>query len=394
MNQNEYSSDLPAELKQAVTTLSERQFDQLIFFLFDEVENDAAVTFIPEPREGDLNLKVSHDSPILTIQYAVTLVQQIGADSEPEAIIQSVGDSVDQSEQIDTGVVVTASSLSEKSENFAADAGINSIDGDRLVTLLIDHSLGIKEQNGTVTLDKAFWDLFRGQTRSGPIDTLEIPQADSLSRLRQTLSAIANGNHHKEEIAREIERMSGENFESRQADYYSTAGWLLGMLHKERRSRQVAGRGRWGLTRIGQTYLSALDSGNHATATRVLSNQIRGIEILRRILNEIDDGGSMSREELTEIIDRESELSGTTVGRRASTVSSWLSELPEITKGTGSQYVAYSDVSRQPVETSSIHTETEPTTGDKQTVGTSDEDEITDENAILDEMMETFKLSD
>lgn len=394
MDKAELNGGLQTELKQAITTLSEQQFDQLVFFLLDELENDAAVTYIPDPQEGNLNLKVSHDLPILTVRYAAALVQQIGEDSDPEAVIQSARDSVDQSAQIDTGVVVTASTLSEKTQNLAADTGVDLIGGDQLVTLLIDHSLGIEEQNGTVTLDKAFWNLFRGQTRSGPIDTLEIPQADSLSRLQQTLSAIANGNHHKEEIAREIERMSGENFESRQADYYSTAGWLLGLLHKERRSRQVAGRGRWGLTRIGRTYLSALDSGNHATADRVLSNQIRGIEILRRILNEIDSDGSMSREELTDVIDRESELSGTTVGRRASTISSWLSELPEITKGTGSQYVAYSDVSRQPVETSSVHTETEPTTGDKQTVGTSDEDEITDENAILDEMMETFELSD
>lgn len=394
MNEDELSSSIQSDLKQAITALSERQFDQLIFFLFDEIENDAAVTYIPNPQKGDLNLKVSHELPVLTIQYAVALVQQIGEDSDPEAILQSAGDSVDQSEQIDTGVVVTASTLSEERENLAADMAVDLIGGDRLITLLIDYGLGIEQQNGTVTLDKAFWDLFRGQTRSGLIDTLEIPQADSLSRLRQTLSAIANGNHHKEEIAREIERLSGENFESRQADYYSTAGWLLGMLHKERRSRQVAGRGRWGLTRVGQTYLSALESGNHATAGRVLSNQIRGIEILRRILNEIDDDGSMSREELTEIIDRETELSGTTVGRRTSTVSSWLSELPEITKGTGSQYIAYSDVSRQPIETSSEHIEGEFSTGDDQTVETSEEDEFTDGNAILDEMMDTFELSD
>ena len=209
MGANNVDTELIQSLRQAIATLSNKQFDQLIFFLINEIENEDTVSFIPDTQEGNLNLKVDHTLPLLTIQYGIAVIQHSDDSHVSAEVVRSVNDSVNESNHIDAGVMVTASTPTDEAESVAVNRGVELVDGDELVTLLIEHGLGINNQNGAVVLNETFWKLFRGQTRSGVIDSLEIPQADSLSRLRQTLSAIESGNHHKEDIARNIERISG-----------------------------------------------------------------------------------------------------------------------------------------------------------------------------------------
>lgn len=394
MGANNVDTELIQSLRQAIATLSNKQFDQLIFFLINEIENEDTVSFIPDTQEGNLNLKVDHTLPLLTIQYGIAVIQHSDDSHVSAEVVRSVNDSVNESNHIDAGVMVTASTPTDEAESVAVNRGVELVDGDELVTLLIEHGLGINNQNGAVVLNETFWKLFRGQTRSGVIDSLEIPQADSLSRLRQTLSAIESGNHHKEDIARNIERISGESFEPRQADYYATAGWLLGFLHKERRSEKVTGRGRWGITRLGQTYLSTYESGNYATADRVLSNQIRSIEIVRRIIAELQNQGSLSRDDLIDIIARESELGGSTVGRRARSVVNWMTELSEINNGSGDQYLSYSESNELSIKQVSMDTDREPAMIDDQTTETSTQDPVKNENQILDNIISSFETID
>lgn len=216
---------------------------------------------------------------------------------------------------------------------------IRLIDGDRLTEIMIDSKIGVTEvEGGKYELDSSFWAAFETPEETDSIPSLEVPQADNFEIVRVVLRAVDSGSDIKPAITNYLEAETGEEWDSRQADYYGIAGWLLGFLHKEQRveidNRTVR---RWGLTRAGEEYLDLLDREAHQDAQTRLHAAIRDVEIVARVYERLADTGALERREITDILDAETELSGTTTPRRARTVGQWLAALPEVqTTGSGS----------------------------------------------------------
>jgi hypothetical protein len=123
----------------------------------------------------------------------------------------------------------------------------------------------------------------------------------------------------------------------------ATAGWLLGFVHKETPT-EVNGRTvqRWGLTREGSKYLALHGDDNQKNAETKLVSAVRDVEIVQRVYAELNSNGELTLDELREVLDRETAISGASVDRRASTVGKWLTILPEIEKrshGRSKKYV-------------------------------------------------------
>lgn len=391
MTTYESTDALEPDLRDAIVDLTPKQFDQLVLFLLNELDEEASVEFVPDTDHADLDFTVSRDHPIVPITYGIKLSQIPVDDVVPVEIVRSVAASVEEADYA-AGAVMTTGTFSEPARESADRLGVELVDGDGLAGLLIDEQLGFREAGDRLTLDEEFWDLFRGQTRTHTIPTLEVPQADSIERLTQTLSAVAAGNHHKEDIAQKVEQLSGDSFDPRQADYYGTAGWLLGFLHKERETAGATGRGRWGITRLGKTYLSLRERGDDDAATELLRGQIRSIEIFRRILQAVRDAGTMRREDVADLVDKETELGGSTVRRRTTTLVKWLAELPEIeVSGRGPSqeigYLASADTAASEPPHSTPAEATASAAGEPEGAAGAP----IDENQVMDEILSSFE---
>jgi restriction system protein len=116
------------------------------------------------------------------------------------------------------------------------------------------------------------------------------------------------------------------------------AAWLLQFLHKEQQveinSHSIR---RWGLTRVGEEYLTYLEQGNTESARQLLATQIRDVEVIARVYVQLETESELLRRDITEVLATETALSGSTTNRRARTIGEWLVQLPEITtSGRGS----------------------------------------------------------
>lgn len=384
---------IKADLRNAIVDLTGKQFDQLILFLLKELDEQAMIEFVPETSSVDLDFSAARPHPIVPINYGIKHKQVTATETVSVDLVRQVAASIEE-QSYETGAVITTGSFSSQAQKTAQRLDVELIDGGELADLLIEEKLGFTENGSELVLDEDFWDLFRGQTRSDTVPSIEIPQADSIDRLTQTLTAVAAGNHHKDDIAAEVESITGDSFEPRQADYYGTAGWLLGFLHKERQANGATGRGRWGITRLGRTYLSLRKNGEDETAARLLQNQIRGIEVIRRILNTLQETKVMKRDAVEELVNEETELGGTTVPRRTLTIIQWFKQLPEVeVTGRGSSQelryasdsTASSDIEKE------ISAKLGSSTDEAEITVVDSEDEPTDENKVMDKIMASFE---
>jgi len=109
------------------------------------------------------------------------------------------------------------------------------------------------------------------------------------------------------------------------------AGWLLGFAHRETPT-EVNGRSvqRWGLTRDGMRYLRLHENGKTGEAREHLVRGVREVEIIQRIHRRLDSAGELTLGEVREMLDSETEVSGGSVERRASSVVNWLTLLPDV----------------------------------------------------------------
>ena len=137
------------------------------------------------------------------------------------------------------------------------------------------------------------------------------PQANDLDRVVDLVSLVEQGIHTKAEIADVFE------FDERQGDYYANAARYLGLLDRE--------DGRYVLTDTGRELLSTRKTSQR---TLILVQQMLKRPSLREALTVLERGGRnpmpLCNDQLAPIIARHTTLTGTTPGRRASTIRSWL----------------------------------------------------------------------
>lgn len=369
--------------------LSDKQFDQLVVFLLEELGSTADIQFVPESTDSSVDIEVTMDHPFVELEYGVHLVHLPPTEALRSRSVEQFATDL-EAHSAPTGVVVTSGKLPEAVRSTASERGVTVLSGTELSQLLVDHELGFVRSADGITIDTEFWDLFRGQVRRTTIPSREIPQADSVDRLGQVLRAIDAGHCDKWAIAEAVETVSGDSLDPRQADYYCLAGWLLEFLHEDRDSDGEPTRGRWALTRRGQTYLSHRAAANDSAAEALLQQQIRRIEILRRILDALRENGTMIRAAIADLVEEETELTGTTVSRRTLTLVRWLEELPKVsTTGTGPEQKVW--LAEHATEQETLTDCQADSTASESTSSDPDSDPP-DESTILDDITASFDL--
>lgn len=137
------------------------------------------------------------------------------------------------------------------------------------------------------------------------------PQADDLDKVVDTVWAIGEGLDNKDELAEFFE------FAERQGDYYANAARYLGFVERRRHS--------FALTDLGRDFLR---QQRLADRTAALLSQMLARPAFRAVFELLMargyDLGAIARYEIAQIIEAHTVLSGTTPGRRASTVRSWI----------------------------------------------------------------------
>jgi restriction system protein len=196
---------------------------------------------------------------------------------------------------------------------------------------MVEKEIGVEKQSDTYEIDSEFWQAFEQPENKDLVPSTEVPLADRFDTLRLFLRGIEATDGSKHEIQQYVANEHQQEFASRHADLYGIAGWLLGFVHKDT-PKEVNGRTvrRWGLTRDGVEYLTLHDQGNTTEATNRLVEAIRDVEIIQRIYAELERTEELTYDELREIMKVETKLSESSVSRRSSTVSTWLTTLPEV----------------------------------------------------------------
>ena len=246
-------------------------------------------------------------------------------------------------QQYHIGTVITTSSFTAGAVTSADHDFIRLIDGDQLTDLMITSEIGVTVVNESYELDSTFWAAFDKPERTETIPSIEVPQADNFDVMRAVVGAVGTGADIKPDIAEHVRTVTTEaSFDPRQADYYGMAAWLLQFLHKEQQVEIDGHRiRRWGLTRVGEEYLTYREHGDSESAHQLLAAQIRDVEIIARVYATLETEGELLRRDITTILTEETTLSGSTTNRRARTVGEWLVQLPEVTtsgRGSDQQY--------------------------------------------------------
>lgn len=321
--------------------IDHEQFEQLCKMLIERAEKTRDLELTPFRGDGGIDVHAIIDRDLFHARLGVQAKQYKKGNTVGARTLRSFkGALSDQEYHI--GTVITTSSYTTGAVESADRDNIRLINGDQLSDIMVRSEIGVIEVNdGEYHEDQEFWAAFEKPKQTDVIPSIEVPQADNFDVIELVLYGIESGFDIKPEITDFLERKTEEEWASRQADYYGMAGWLLGFLHKEQRvqvdNHKVR---RWGLTRAGEEYIELLDRGDRETAQARLYESIKDVEIISRIYAVLEEEKTLERREIAELLAEETELSGSTTGRRARTVGRWLTTLPEITTdGRGSAQI-------------------------------------------------------
>lgn len=236
------------------------------------------------------------------------------------------------------GTYITSSSFTTPAVEAAEQLQICLVDGETLASVMLENKIGIDCSGGSYEIQAEFWRAFEEPTEDNRIPANEVPLADTIETLRLYLKAIAETDGSESEMHRYVSENFETDYTERHANMNATGGWLLGFVHRETPT-EVNGRAvqRWGLTREGSKYLAFHDNDEPEEARELLVEAIRDVEIIERIRAELDSKGELTLDELRELLDNETEISGASVARRASTVAKWLATLPEVVERSHGQ---------------------------------------------------------
>ena len=143
---------------------------------------------------------------------------------------------------------------------------------------------------------------------------IPFPQADSLQKVIDLVDAIAQGITHKEELAELFE------YDPRQSDYYGNAAAFLGLANRTTRGF------------VPNNNSSAFVQKSHSERIADISSRLCSLPVFRPALEALAAGHLISRDEIAEIIEEQTPLSGSTPMRRSLTVLSWVKWIEQSTQ--------------------------------------------------------------
>ena len=319
------------ELKHRNEGIDPIKFEHLCKSVVEAVENPDGIETTRRSKDHGIDIQGYVGSEFYTGEFGVQ-VKQYNSKISSGAVRELAGSL--QGEGFGFGTLITTSSFTKDAAERVDDTdfySINLIDGDELAELMVKHEVGVTEQPSEeekkLAIDPEFWsrfDKFAGDL----IPAWRIPQADSFDIFDLVMDGIREGNQYKPEIAEHLSVETGDSWTPRQADYYTTAASIMGYLEEDTSGDKQMRK--WELTELGEEYASHIRSGNEEAAKEHFSANVGNIEIIQKIVDVLEQEYKIPKSKVEEIIRDKTEVTGTTVGRRASTVGKWLGRHPDV----------------------------------------------------------------
>jgi len=315
-------------------SISERKFEEFCKILVNEIEQPPHIELTPFHGDGGIDVRGHLGTDILNVRFGIQAKKYKSNVGSPD-LQKFVGAIHEHRYQV--GLFITTSGFSSGAVRVASRSNnqpIHLVDLDDILDKMIAYEVGIKSDGlGGANIDPNFWAIFEDEDDIGVVSSELVPQADTLDVLRHALCAIDAGHRYKPEIRDYMSRKTRDDWAPRQADYFASAGYSLGYVHKDTIGEYEGKKmRRWGLTRAGQEYVELLERGDREHADSHLALHMRNMAIVEPILQEMKKRGRISHSDMKQIIFDESELNQTTADRRASTVGNWLTNLPEVNR--------------------------------------------------------------
>lgn len=326
-------SEALEELKQRCYDIEPLQFEHLCKMVVEEIENPDGIETTRATKDGGIDIRGYVGSEFYTGEFGIQVKQY--ENKITSGMVRGLAGSL-QGEACRFGTLITTSSFTSDAVEKVNDTepySIELINGEELAELMLEYELGVKEQpsdNGQkFVTDPEFWSRF-DKLSGDLIPSWKVPQADSFEVLDLVLRAIDEGNQFKPEIVNFLVRETGDSWTPRQADYYTTAAQVMGYLEEGEPDDEDINMRKWLLTESGEKYVEFLRAGAEERASDHLSEHVKNIEIIERIAEKVEEELKIPNSVVIETIREETEVTGTTVGRRASTVGKWLGKHPDV----------------------------------------------------------------
>lgn len=320
-------------------SVSPGQFEQLCRILIKRSEPTKELELTPRSGDAGIDVHAVIDRDLFQARLGVQAKRNDTGNTVSSDTMRTFKGSLREGDY-HVGTFVTTSSFSTPAVESAQKGYIQLINGERLTDIMLESDLGvIQEGENEFATDWEFWEIFELEDNN-LVRSDAVPQADTVDVLNIVLRGIGQGNDVKPTITEFLERETGENWDPRQADYYPHAAWPLGFVHKDTTVEYEGYKRRqWTLSRIGAEYVQYLQNDDKDSAEQLLYEQIREMEIAKRVLSKLQKRGTLAHSELQKIVhentlpsEHEHGLSKNTADRRGDTIGRWIEKLPEIVR--------------------------------------------------------------
>lgn len=315
------------EIQDRIDELGSTPFEHLSKFVIEEVEDPDSIEVTPEGGDEGLDIFGHVGTSIYQCSFGVEVKRH--SDPVGSHVVRKLSGALNR-HGCGFGGVVTNSTFTDPAIEEATETDgppVTLIDGNNLTDLMVEHSIGLSSHDDGYRIDKEFWGQFE-KFKHELISSAKVPQADNLETLRHALRGISNGKQFSPEIVEHLIDRTDDSWTRRQADYYTLAAKSLGFLKQKDGEYEGQKMRRWVLTDEGERYLELLESDDEK-AQEFLHEKIRNLDIFEIVINRIQSE-LIDQDEIKSLIEENTEVTGTTVGRRGTTIRSWLKDLDEV----------------------------------------------------------------
>lgn len=320
-------SEVVDTILEKTEAIESTQFEHLCKLVLEAVETPESSEVTAEGGDGGIDILGHVGTEIYECSFGIEVKQHSDTVSAP--VVRRLSGALNRY-GCGFGAVMTNSTFTDPAKDEARESDgppIELINGSKLAELMVEHEIGIAKTDDGYRIASEFWSKF-DKFNEELIPSADVPQADNFGVIQYTLRAVESGEQYGPEIVDYLVEKTDEDWTRRQADYYTLAGSALGFLEQTEGEYDGHKMRRWELTQDGHQYLELLREDNEQ-ALNYLCEQIESVEVFSVIIDRIKDE-KIDQDELKEIIREYTEVTGTTIGRRATTIRSWLRKIDEV----------------------------------------------------------------
>jgi restriction system protein len=307
--------------------LPPEQFEVLCKVVLDDRLRTSSLTVTLASQDGGIDVEGRLDYDWFAADFGVQ-VKRYARENHvtSDRVHRLAGALVDNG--YDVGTLVTTSDFTTPAVSTAERLPIQLVRGNELAATMVDNGIGVRRRDDEFVLASDFWDDLTEATERIPAG--EVPLGSNFERMRAVLEALRFTDGTKEAIQSWVSSVEGIDLSDRHVYINANSAAVLELARTE--PAPTAGdQKRWGLTKRGRDHLS--EPPESVAVRSLLADAIRDVELVDRIRSDLVAQGELTADEIDGMVAAETTgLSESSVRRRASSVRTWLSLLPELSE--------------------------------------------------------------